>query len=480
MANVGTGASGKTLIGAGNGASPTYASIGTNSGLLQFGVVVAEGNGAFQATNPGSTGQILMANSGANPSFQSGGTVVGQTITGNTGGALSPTAGNWNILGSHGLNTAGSGSTLTAAINNAITLGDLSALGAGVGALTATTGDIIISAGNMRLPTTASANAGVLQINATRFMHAFGINNTFLGTSSGNFTLTGQAAVGVGTSALTALTSGLRNTAVGNASMIGVTTGGDNTAVGDESLVAACTDFNVAVGSFALNKYTGGGNTAVGQAALGNTVSGDHDTAVGFNALTLTTGASNTGIGYQAFPVLSTGTRNTGIGDAVGFNLLTGADNIFIGKNAAISYTGAESSNIVIGTSGTVGESNVIRLGEQGTGAAQQTQTYIAGVINTVSGRVVKITTPGAYPYTTLTTDYVILVDSSSARTITPLGSPVTGTTYRIKDNVGSAGTNNITITPSGKNIDGAASYVIAVNYGSADIVYNGTQWDVL
>lgn len=90
------------------------------------------------------------------------------------------------------------------------------------------------------------------------------------------------------------------------------------------------------------------------------------------------------------------------------------------------------------------------------------------------------ITTPGAYPYTTLTSDQVILVDSSAARTITPLASPATGQTYTIKDNVGTAATFNITITPSGKNIDGSASYVINTNYGSVDIVYNGTQWNVI
>ena len=41
------------------------------------------------------------------------GTGSGQTITGNSGGALSPTAGNWNILGAGGLTTSGSVSTLT-------------------------------------------------------------------------------------------------------------------------------------------------------------------------------------------------------------------------------------------------------------------------------------------------------------------------------------------------------------------------------
>lgn len=70
MANVGSGDAGKTLIGAGNGASPTYASIGTNSGLTANGLVVAKGNGAFQATGTGSIGQVLQSNGAAsNPVY---------------------------------------------------------------------------------------------------------------------------------------------------------------------------------------------------------------------------------------------------------------------------------------------------------------------------------------------------------------------------------------------------------------------------
>jgi hypothetical protein len=40
-------------------------------------------------------------------------TGAGKTITGDTGGALSPTSNNWNILGGPGITTSGSGSTLT-------------------------------------------------------------------------------------------------------------------------------------------------------------------------------------------------------------------------------------------------------------------------------------------------------------------------------------------------------------------------------
>ena len=96
------------------------------------------------------------------------------------------------------------------------------------------------------------------------------------------------------------------------------------------------------------------------------------------------------------------------------------------------------------------------------------------------SNDAMKITSPGAYPYTTVPQDAVILVDTSSARTIIPLASPTTGQRHVIKDSVGSAAANNITITPSGKNIDGSASSTINLNYGSVTIVYNGTEWSII
>jgi|SRR6185295_4438528 len=49
----------------------------------------------------------------ANGFVSTSGTGIGNTITGDSGGALSPTAGNWNILGRSGSKTSGSGSTLT-------------------------------------------------------------------------------------------------------------------------------------------------------------------------------------------------------------------------------------------------------------------------------------------------------------------------------------------------------------------------------
>ncbi len=90
------------------------------------------------------------------------------------------------------------------------------------------------------------------------------------------------------------------------------------------------------------------------------------------------------------------------------------------------------------------------------------------------------VTSPGAYPYTTVPQDYLITVNTTSARTIVPLANPTKGQIHIIKDNSGIASLNNITVTPSGKNIDGAASYTINNNYGSITLIYNGTQWDVV
>lgn len=83
-------ADGQMLIGA---AVAPFARIGT----LTAGTGITVTNGA---------GSITLAVSGSG---------VGQTITGDSGGALSPTAGNWNIVSTstNGIDTSGSGSTLT-------------------------------------------------------------------------------------------------------------------------------------------------------------------------------------------------------------------------------------------------------------------------------------------------------------------------------------------------------------------------------
>ncbi len=220
---------------------------------------------------------------------------------------------------------------------------------------------------------------------------------------------------------------------------------------------------------------------------------------------------------------IGSGTRNTALFTSLGSNAgqtFSAAADVFPSTNISVSSTGYSSNNQVLqlNMNGVVPASIVagfgatIQMQAQNTAGNSKPIGSITAIYDTVTpgseashlnlavsntgdtvitgfsvykdhvvlpkGQYVNVTTPGAYPYTTLISDYLILVDTSSARTITPLASPATGAMYVIKDNVGSAGTNNITVTPSGKNIDGTASKTISTNYGSMTIVYNGVQWN--
>lgn len=89
-------------------------------------------------------------------------------------------------------------------------------------------------------------------------------------------------------------------------------------------------------------------------------------------------------------------------------------------------------------------------------------------------------TTSGAYDVTA--TDYIVVINKASgeATTVNLPASPSTGRVLIIKDGRGDAATNNITLTPAAGTIDGGASVVIASNYGSVAVVYNGTEWNVI
>jgi len=150
-----------------------------------------------------------------------------------------------------------------------------------------------------------------------------------------------------GTNALFSLTTGTNNTANGFRALGSNTTGRENTAVGKDAMAFNDTGFwDTAVGLSALLHNNGVGNTAVGWRALQANTDNANSTAVGANAL-----ANNTGF------------ENTALGTNAGVDLTDGVYNIFIGAEVV----------------GVAGESNTIRIGNQGT----QTATYIAGISGT-------------------------------------------------------------------------------------------------
>lgn len=189
MANVGTAAAGKVLIGAGNGASPTYANIGTNSGLTAHGVIVGEGNGAFVATAAGTAGQVLQSGgASADPVYSTA--TYPSTATG-TGTILRADGTNWSATTSTYPNTNAINTLLYASSANVMSAlatannGVLTTGTSGIPVITALASDgqlIIGSSAGAPAAATISAGTGITVTN--------GNNTITISVSSGGFTWT--------------------------------------------------------------------------------------------------------------------------------------------------------------------------------------------------------------------------------------------------------------------------------------------------
>lgn len=84
--------------------------------------------------------------------------------------------------------------------------------------------------------------------------------------------------------------------------------------------------------------------------------------------------------------------------------------------------------------------------------------------------------------YTAKAGDQVIGVNRAGVVAVTPPSAEVRlGRIYMIKDESGSAATNNITIATEGsENIDGATTAVLAEDYGNRTIYSDGSNWFIV
>ncbi len=305
-------------------------------------------------------------------------------------------------------------------------------------------GPIDVIGGNPEIPTEFITNDGtavpianqieIVTENATVIFSGsgntvtqdFGITNIVFGSTLPSAT-TASSNVGIGLNILPNLVDGVGSVAIGEASLNSLVSGSANVAIGPTSLQAYSQSQATAVGYGAMQNVTGTENVAVGFVALQNAV-GSSNTAVGFgasqgavgsqnvaiggNSMTAASGCSNctavgfqsllqcsgdqnTGFGRAVLNSLTSGTSNTAIGHNSGFNV-TGSDNTLIGTSAAANlhgsynivigsqagsaYASAEASNILIGNSGVVAETNTIRIGTQGAGNSQQDTAFMAGI----------------------------------------------------------------------------------------------------
>ena len=198
-----------------------------------------------------------------------------------------------------------------------------------------------IAGGNLALPNTTSASVGVVTLGGTSFLHNFPgtptSNNTFVGASAGNMSMTGSSNTGVGTSALLSNTTGINNSAFGNFALNSNTSGIQNSAFGLEALQLNTTGgFNAAFGVLALKaNTTGGENSAFGDGALQNNTTASDNSAFGSSALNAnTTGFSNSAFGVGTLFSNTTGSRNSAFGDGALASNTTGQPNSAFGASA--------------------------------------------------------------------------------------------------------------------------------------------------
>lgn len=185
---------------------------------------------------------------------------------------------------------------------------------------------------------------------------------TFYGYLAGNVN-TNNFNTAIGTEALSKFT-GNANTAIGYHALKESTTSGNNVAIGYLALsnVVNGGGSNVAIGNEALRNNITDSNTAIGFRALSNTTSGYSNTAIGREALASnTTGIENSAIGRNALASNTTGQENTAIGREALRSNTTGNNNTAVGKNTLVSNTsGVENTAVgkVAMQNNTTGEKN--------------------------------------------------------------------------------------------------------------------------
>jgi hypothetical protein len=439
-------------------------------GFTPFAVVTGGTTSTSNLQNVSGLGlatQVLTSNGpGLLPTWQAGGGGGGSvsTLTGNSGGAISPTANNINTVGTGSITIAGAGSTLTTQLTG-LTNHDV-LVGAGTATITsvapsATSGVPLISQGAAADPvfgTAVVAGGGTGDTSFTAYSVITGgttstgnlQNVSGLGSSGNVLTSNGagalptwQAAAATGISTLTGNSGGAISPSAGNVNTVGT---GSITIVGSGSTLTTeltgLTNHNVLIGA--------------GSATITNV------------APSATSGVPLISQGAAADPIFGTATVPGGGTGAVTLTI----HGVLLGEG-----TGA----IVATTAGSTGQ---VLMGAAGADPAFTSTPTFAGASTftgsvTLNGGLIEKLTTTAVSYQVLVTDVIIgVTDTTAARTITmPNSGLVAGQRWTIKDQSGGAATHAITIAGNGANIDGIANQVINGNYDSVDIYTDSSNF---
>lgn len=255
ITNLAVGSNGQVLVGA-TGADPAFATLTSSDSSITF-------------TTGANTLSLQVA----------GGTTVGKTITGDSGGALSPTAGNWNLLGSGSITTSGSGSTLTTQLTGL------------------TNHAVLVGAGTSTITKLAVGTTGQLLVGATGADPAFG------SSASADFTFTTATA----STTRTLTVSNTDNTSGTSNALSQITTGGG--ASGDPFqtfTVTGATNWSQGIDNSDSDKYKVSASTALGTT----------------DVIVATTGGAVTMPLKPAFNYYNSSTRSNVTGDGTSYTLI--------------------------------------------------------------------------------------------------------------------------------------------------------------
>lgn len=150
------------------------------------------------------------------------------------------------------------------------------------------------------------------------------------------------------------------------------------------------------VANTSLTTGSATGNVAIGtSSAFGGVTTAANCVVVGDGAgAIISTGSSNVVVGAGSLPLVTTGQHNTVLGSFVFQNMTTSATrNLGLGFSSGGNYTGTESDNILLNSPGVTSEANALHIGGgTGTGPYDLNSAFICGIQGiTVTGSAVLV-----------------------------------------------------------------------------------------
>ena len=347
-----------------------------------------------------------------------------KTLTGNTGGAVGPSVGNINIVGTGSISVAGNSGTHTLTISSSGG-GGITTLDGDTGSAT---GSTVTIAGGSNMNTSATGSTVTVNLDST-----VSISGSMT-AGTGFVATTGDVNIMAGNIDLPLPNTGFTQGAItlnGAVFLTSDSIGGASVFLGQGAGVSNVSQSSVAVGAFALSTMAAGA---------------DRNNAIGLESMAFAvanTGTDNNALGYQSLSNITSGSFNQAIGSSALDSLITGSSNIAIGQQAGANYGSSESNNILLANFGTVADSGVIRIGD-----TPQTSTFIAGIYGVtpaMSPQMATIGSDGEMGSQALPTGGIVTLDGDSGS--------ATGTTVTIHGGTGittSATSATVTITNSG------------------------------